>query len=66
MLDDIKDVANQIIDSKVSASIVAAGTAFVGWLDLSKIAMVISILLSLVMLARQLIGLRKDLKGRRK
>lgn len=66
MFDDIKDVANQIIDSKVSASIVAAWTAFVGWFDLSNIAMGCSILLTLVMLARQIIGLRKDLKGRRK
>jgi hypothetical protein len=65
-MDEIKDAMHQMIDSKTSASFVAAWTAFAGWFDLSNIAVACSILLTLVMLARQIIGLRKDLKGRKK
>lgn len=60
---DLKETITQMIDSKFSASIAAFWAFLAGWLQLSNVAVFCSILLTCIMIVRQAIGLRKDLRG---
>jgi len=63
MIEETKEAISQTLDSKI------AGWLFVAWswvaasVNLQDVAVLCSILLTLIMVVRQLIGLRKDLRG---
>ncbi len=60
---DLRETIMQMIDSKFNATMASTWTMLSVIFNLSNVAVFCSILLTCIMIVRQAIGLRKDLRG---
>lgn len=63
MIDETKEAISQTLDSKISGWLFVVWSWIAAAVSLQDVAVLCSILLTLIMVVRQLIGLRKDLRG---